>query len=73
MRRVLELMAFSSLFYNSPMSVNLKISQYESKSRSMAKSRCTTNCGEKVYDREAMQKIEVHSPAYDKAESLVEA
>jgi YgiT-type zinc finger domain-containing protein len=31
------------------------------------------NCGEKVYDREAMQKIEVHSPAYDKAESLVEA
>lgn len=25
------------------------------------------DCGEKVYDREAMQKIEVHSPAYRKA------
>jgi len=31
------------------------------------------NCGEKVYDREAMLKIEFHSPAYHKAEALVEA
>jgi hypothetical protein len=38
--RFLELMAISSLFYNSPMSVNLKISLSESKSRSKAKSRC---------------------------------
>ena len=31
------------------------------------------NCGEKVYDHEAMLKIEAHSPAYDKAEAWVEA
>ena len=31
------------------------------------------NCGEKVYDREAMQKIEAHSPAYRKTEILVDA
>jgi predicted RNA-binding Zn-ribbon protein involved in translation (DUF1610 family) len=31
------------------------------------------NCGEKVYDREAMLKIEACSPAYHKAEALVEA
>jgi len=31
------------------------------------------NCGEKVYDREAMLKIEFYSPAYHKAEALVEA
>ena len=31
------------------------------------------NCGEKVYDREAMLKIEAHSPAYRKAELLVDA
>ena len=31
------------------------------------------NCGEKVYDREAMLKIESLSPAYHKAEALVEA
>ena len=31
------------------------------------------NCGEKVYDREAMLKIEAHSPAYHKAKALVEA
>ena len=24
-------------------------------------------CGEKIYDREAMQKIEVHSPAFTKS------
>ncbi len=31
------------------------------------------NCGEKVYDHEAMLKIEACSPAYHKAEALVEA
>jgi YgiT-type zinc finger domain-containing protein len=31
------------------------------------------NCGEKVYDREAMLKIEAHSPAYHKVGTLVEA
>jgi YgiT-type zinc finger domain-containing protein len=31
------------------------------------------NCGEKVYDREAMLKIEAHSPAYHKVETLVSA
>jgi YgiT-type zinc finger domain-containing protein len=31
------------------------------------------NCGEKVYDREAMKKIEAHSPAYHKVEELIEA
>ena len=31
------------------------------------------NCGEKVYDREAMLKIESHSPAYRKSEMLVDA
>lgn len=31
------------------------------------------NCGEKVYDREAMLKIEAYSPAYHKVEALVEA
>ena len=31
------------------------------------------NCGEKVYDREAMLKIEAHSPAYHKTEALAEA
>ena len=31
------------------------------------------NCGEKVYDREAMLKIEAHSPAYRKSELLVDA
>ena len=25
------------------------------------------NCGEKIYDREAMRKIEIHSPAFAKA------
>jgi YgiT-type zinc finger domain-containing protein len=25
------------------------------------------DCGEKVYDREAMRKIEAHSPAFDRA------
>jgi len=30
------------------------------------------NCGEKVYDREAMLKIEAYSPAYRKIEVLVE-
>ena len=33
---------------------------------------CPT-CGEKVYDREAMLKIEAYSPAYRKAEILVDA
>lgn len=28
------------------------------------------NCGEKVYDHEAMLKIESHSPAYRKAKSV---
>lgn len=28
------------------------------------------NCGEKVYDREAMLKIEAHSPAYHKNKTL---
>ena len=28
------------------------------------------NCGEKVYDHEAMLKIESHSPAYRKAKSM---
>ena len=32
-----------------------------------------SNCNEKVYDREAMLKIEAHSPAYHKAQALVEA
>ena len=31
------------------------------------------NCGEKIYDHEAMLKIKTHSPAYRKAEKLVEA
>lgn len=31
------------------------------------------NCGEKVYDHAAMLKIKAHSPAYPKAEALVEA
>jgi YgiT-type zinc finger domain-containing protein len=31
------------------------------------------NCGEKVYDHEAMLKIKTHSPAYRKVEELVEA
>ena len=31
------------------------------------------NCGEKVFDREAMLKIEAHSPAYHKVETLVAA
>jgi YgiT-type zinc finger domain-containing protein len=30
------------------------------------------NCGEKVYDREAMLKIEAYSPAYRKSEALVD-
>lgn len=32
-----------------------------------------SNCGEKVFDHEAMQKIEAHSPAYHKAEEMVDA
>ncbi|MEW6357290.1 MAG: type II toxin-antitoxin system MqsA family antitoxin [Planctomycetota bacterium] len=28
------------------------------------------DCGEKVYDREAMRKIEAHSPAFERAASL---
>jgi YgiT-type zinc finger domain-containing protein len=31
------------------------------------------NCGEKVYDREAMLKIETYSPAYRKTALLVDA
>ena len=31
------------------------------------------NCGEKVYDHEAMLKIESHSPAYRKARSVTPA
>ena len=31
------------------------------------------NCGEKVYDHDAMLKIQTYSPAYRKAEMLVEA
>jgi len=31
------------------------------------------NCGEKVYDREAMLKIEAYSPAYRKTRVLVRA
>ncbi len=31
------------------------------------------NCGEKVFDREAMAKIKAYSPAYRKVEMLVEA
>jgi|APCry4251928382_1046606.scaffolds.fasta_scaffold505701_2 YgiT-type zinc finger domain-containing protein len=31
------------------------------------------NCGEKVYDREAIQKIEAYSPAYRHEHALVEA
>jgi YgiT-type zinc finger domain-containing protein len=31
------------------------------------------NCGEKVYDHEAMLKIRAYSPAYRKVELLVEA
>jgi len=31
------------------------------------------HCGEKVYDCEAMLKIEAYSPAYHKAEALVTA
>ena len=27
------------------------------------------NCGEKIYDREAMRKIEAHSPAFAKAKA----
>ena len=30
------------------------------------------NCGEKVYDREAMLKIEANSPAYHKADALID-
>jgi len=30
------------------------------------------HCDEKVYDHEAMLKIEAHSPAYHKVETLVE-
>ncbi len=30
------------------------------------------DCGEKVYDHEAMLKIEAHSPAYRKSHALVE-
>lgn len=30
------------------------------------------NCGEKVYDREAMLKIQAYSPAYQKADMMVE-
>ena len=30
------------------------------------------DCGEKVYDRDAMRKIEVHSPAYRNSGSLVD-
>ena len=32
-----------------------------------------SNCGEKVFDREAMLEIEAHSPAYHKIEALVDA
>ncbi len=31
------------------------------------------NCGEKVYDHDAMLKIEAHSPAYRKLEALIDA
>lgn len=31
------------------------------------------NCGEKVYDRKAIQKIEMYSPAYRHAHALVAA
>ena len=31
------------------------------------------NCGEKIYDHEAMLKIKTYSPAYHKVEELVEA
>ncbi len=31
------------------------------------------NCGEKVYDRETMLKIEAYSPAYRKSRPLVQA
>ncbi len=31
------------------------------------------NCGEKVFDHEAMRKIESHSPAYRKAKSVTPA
>jgi YgiT-type zinc finger domain-containing protein len=31
------------------------------------------NCGEKVFDHEAMLKIRNHSPAYHKSEMLVDA
>lgn len=31
-----------------------------------------SNCGEKVYDREAMLKIEAYSPAYRKTRPLVQ-
>jgi len=31
------------------------------------------NCGEKVYDHEAMLKIKTYSPAYHKVGTLVEA
>ena len=31
------------------------------------------NCGEKLYDREAMRKIEAHSPAFAKARSRKQA
>ena len=30
------------------------------------------NCGEKIYDQEAMRKIEAHSPAYHKIHTLAE-
>ena len=32
-----------------------------------------SNCGEKVYDRAAMQKIEAYSPAYHYRHALIEA
>lgn len=32
-----------------------------------------SNCSEKVFVREAMLKIEAHSPAYHKADALVDA
>ena len=31
-----------------------------------------SNCDEKIYDSEAMQKIEAYSPAYRKARALVD-
>lgn len=31
-----------------------------------------SNCGEKIYDREAIRKIEEHSPAYHHKDALIE-